>query len=418
MASQDVLVFEPSLSGHRGYYAGIQASALLELGVTVHLAVPENALELPEGAAFLGDVMPHVHHVALPPSTVGGSAISIARNRFDQLRSTIERVPVDHCYVPYADGLAQVWGMQRRPGKCIPKNIIIEGLMMRGRFAYPQQSIRERISATLSYVTMRRSGFTRLHHLDPIAFQRIGRHGSVHRLIPEIIDTDSHNDVIEARSRLGLDPSAIVITSPGAVSETKGCDRLLRAVASLPRESNVRLVLLGKHTPPLREQIERLDDDRVLSIDRFATVEEFSDLFSAADFVAACYPRHVGSSSIVLRAATAGKPVIGSNWGWIGWATDTFDLGRSCDAVDANSIREAILWLLNEQPCQTNPDLMARRRRLIDYHQTENHVAHWTDLLRERLGLAPMPKRSMGQDVMPHPQEAIRRGSQSEAVGL
>ncbi len=62
------------------------------------------------------------------------------------------------------------------------------------------------------------------------------------------------------------------------------------------------------------------------------------------DVIAAVYPQHTGSASIVIRAAAAGRPVLGSDYGWIGRTIEKHGLGLACRPSDESSILRGISW--------------------------------------------------------------------------
>ena len=387
MSPAKVLVFEPSLSGHRAHYVAVQTKELLRLGLHVSLAVPDNALEQPEGLTFLKDVLRESHVVPLQAIAKNLRTTATAKAKFTQLQATIADVKPVHCYVPYADGLAQAWGMHPRPNKAIPNDIGIEGIMMRGRFAYPGLSFKSRFASQISRLLAVRGNWTRLHQLDPLVFEYLQRSGfkrHINSLIPEIIQIPTHTDTAVARKNLNLDPHKHVIACPGGVNGSKGSGKLIDAVISI-NDSNIQLVLIGKHSTDIKTKLKVIGQHpSIISQDRFASETEFTDLFAAADTIAVCYPRHVGSASILLRAAAAGKNIIASDWGWIGWTTKKFKLGNTCDATSVESIRKAILQQ-KETAFDTEPS--GHGSSLLSFHTPENHLAHWTSFLRTQVGL-------------------------------
>lgn len=384
------LVFEPFLSGHRAHYVAVHTRALLELGAEVILAVPENAREQPEGKVFLDDVLSHVEHLPLPAISSHLTVLATAKAKLQLLRESVQRSNPHHCFVPYADGLSQAWGMMARPKALFPTDLPIEGLVMRELFAYPGLGWKRTLFAKLSSFLQRRAAWTKLHHLDPLAFQKIKNRPNAsteHCLIPDIIGSPPPLEKRIAKQRLGLDPDRYVITCPGPVRTSKGSKALMAATDMLDDAANVQLALIGKHSVELKQFAKRYaGNSKFHLVDRFATAEEFDLLFSAADMIAVCYPQHFGSASILLRAAAAGKNIIASDYGWIGWATKTFHLGEVCDANSPEAIRRLI-----ENHALQNVDHSSAQARAAEsflrYHTEKNHIGHWTRLFRQRLGM-------------------------------
>jgi hypothetical protein len=106
------------------------------------------------------------------------------------------------------------------------------------------------------------------------------------------------------------------------------------------------------------------------------------------DLVCTPYPRHVGSASIVIRAAGARRPVIGSSFGWVKWAIERFSLGRTCDVENIPALAGTL-----ESGLESAGDfvLSPKAERWVRYHTPENFALTWTVRLRQRLGLAAAP---------------------------
>ena len=390
-SSPSVLIFEPSLSGHRANYVAAQTEELLKLGADVSLAVPEDAVEQPEGKVFLSDILPQTRHIPLPMISNHLSAFAVANAKLGLLRDAVSKCRPEHCFVPYADGLSQAWGMKAKPRAIFPPEMQIEGLVMREAYAYPTNSWKKRLTATASMHCQRRAAWTCLHHLDPLGFNRTRNLKSKpekHCLIPEIIERHPSLEASDSKRQLGLDVDRYLVACPGAVNISKGSNLLIDAVLGIEESLGVQLILFGKRSKAIKEKLQGTENDsRTISIDRFASSEEFELLFSAANMIAVCYPRHVGSASILLRAAAAEKEIIASDWGWIGWATKTFNLGKTCDATSVDSIRNQIVQAVNSSRAVPQQNDTRGAKALLSYHTKENHLAHWTHNFRLRHGL-------------------------------
>ena len=395
-----VLIFEPSLSGHRAHYVAVHSMELLKLGAKLCLAIPDNAMETPEGKTFLGNVISKVDHFPLPPIGVGLSVLANARVKLTMLCDSVAHCQADHCFVPYADGVSQAWGMKIRPKNLFPNDMPIEGLVMREPFAYPNLGWKRALTARVSNLLQRRAAWTRLHHLDPLAFGKIKKHRNPPRdfLIPDIVRAPALVDKAAAKQRLGLAPDRFVVACPGPVKTSKGSKSLIQAIKEI--QEPVQLALIGKHSNEIKNYISDLKgDSRFFLVNRFATSEEFELLFSAADMIAVCYPKHFGSASILLRAVAAGKKIVASDDGWIGWATRKFQLGETCDASSPEAIRKLIVNVAKSGPTNDAEERTFAATKFLNYHSEENHLAHWTNLYRQRQGI-PEPKIVKFDDVL------------------
>ncbi len=390
---QRVLIYESLALGHRAYYTQVLAEALIASGFDVTLAMPAQEIDSPEGACTVQKLLGQlpVHSI---PSIEPTLDWKWSQRRFQQIVAVANQLQPDHLYIPSADGISQVWGSRLRPGRCFPRQTVVEGLMMRAPSAYPSVSIQQSAIKRLNTKLVMRTPWHRLHYLDPLSVKALSRTTNRKfvgrlRLLPEAIEPLSVSNRDSAREILGLRKfEGKFITCPGEVDERKGSDLLIQAFQLANLDPTVRLILLGRHSAKIRHLLaddyrQLVIDNRIISIDRFATNAEFDCLFAIADLIATPYPRHMGSSSIVIRSAHAGKKILASNWGWVGWATQNFSLGVTCDVNNVPAFAEAI-----KQGIQVpGPDLKADHQLFLQYHTLANHQSHWLALIRELTGL-------------------------------
>ena len=313
------------------------------------------------------------------------------------LRETLQTVRPDHAYIPYADGISQAWGMQRNPASFFSCDTILEGLMMRGGFAYPAANLQARIKNEISWKLQQRAGWNKVHYLDPLVLNAIKKRNPSYArsvsLIPEAIEPLTINDQSQALQLLGLEQGDPLIVCPGGVNETKGSDLLAHAVSHLPRDFSCRLLLFGKHSKYLEKLSHNFaHDKRIILKNQFASREEFDSLFTAAELVATCYPRHIGSASILIRSAAAEKKVLASDFGWIKWACENYKLGQTCQAGNVAGIRDGLIRTLQSKVDSSNESQQARKS-FVNYHTLANHTAHFTSLICKLHG-KPAPKTS------------------------
>lgn len=372
---------------------------LLSFGLDVELCCPSEELHVPEAATFLSELEGKLSIRDFPGMNSALSTLQGARVRLNVLAEVAKSSRAQTVYVPYADGLSQAWGLTIRCGSLMPSDVKFEGLMMRGTYAYPTRTFVESVKVKLSLKAQERSPWDRLHHLDAVAFAHLPSFGNLSRdrLIPEPIDAARLISKEQARTTLMLDMHETIITCPGGVSSTKGCDRLAEAMSLLDSQVDARLVLLGRHSNSVKAAVrESSHPDRILSIDRFATSHEFDCLFAAADVIAICYPRHIGSASILLRAAAYKKHIIASNWGWVGWAANEFSIGQTVDCNSIESIAEGLTRIIKLTTDHDEPVHSEKLKTFLDYHTPENHTAHWVLGICERMGISP-------PNLVPHP---------------
>jgi glycosyltransferase involved in cell wall biosynthesis len=219
------------------------------------------------------------------------------------------------------------------------------------------------------------------------------------RIMPETVQSPPLATLDDARARLSLPREGRLVGTAGVLDERKGADLLVRAFARAAASGRLRrddrLLLMGEQSPGVRRLIHDLQSnstgrERILVFDRVVTDDELAYGLAAMDVVATPYPRHIGSASIVIRAAAAGRPVLGSSYGWIGYMVPRFDLGWTTDVLDEERFAAALGEALDRSDTYA---LSAAGHRFVRYNTPENHRAAWTELIRQRLGLPPAPFR-------------------------
>jgi len=153
------------------------------------------------------------------------------------------------------------------------------------------------------------------------------------------------------------------------MDERKGIDRLVRAFAAARLRDDDRLLLAGRLSESLRRLIQAdfadlISRDRLVLMDRYLTDDELCASVTAMDLICTPYPRHVGSASIVIRAAATGRPTLGVDYGWIGFVIPRFQLGWTC-AVDA--IPDLAMALARALDQAAGFRLSAAGRRFVDF---------------------------------------------------
>ena len=182
----------------------------------------------------------------------------------------------------------------------------------------------------------------------------------------------------ETRRKWGVESERRLALFFGSLAERKGVTQTLDAVRLLSRENQTKLCLaLVGHVAPAYQDalIEQLDilkkSSRVQIVKalRFVSDTEMINLFSASDLILLPYQRHAGSSGILVRAAQAGKPVLGSNYGLIGRYIRDFGLGIEVESSRPDDIASGMSqWL--ESP-QNFPFDTIKASTFGDHHTAE-----------------------------------------------
>jgi len=195
-------------------------------------------------------------------------------------------------------------------------------------------------------------------------------------------------ETVEARRRLGLPLSGRYIASLGNLDARKGIHLLLQAFAQAKLASNDRLLLIGKPSPEIRTLINTqmgplVRDERLILIDDYVSDETFNFGMCAADVICTPYPRHIGSSGIVVRAVATGKPILASDYGWVGAVVSAFKLGTTVPVHDLGTFAEQIVKSLDNAESFR---LTEGGRRFGAFHTIQNFSTHITARIQMRLG--------------------------------
>jgi glycosyltransferase involved in cell wall biosynthesis len=392
-----LLIYEPDPSGHHFAYVRRLVDAATPLVHRTLLATTSKALASVEFKAFLSDRCGVLEARSIAHGLPLGIAASAAARAAGLLRS-IRTLRPDFVYVPYADGVTQLLALVNRfPAAYLLRRVASAALMMRGSFAYPRSSLFSSVQAEATLATLSRAPWNGIDLIDPIAYEYL-RHARPHiasriRLVPDPVEPTPNMSSREARVQLSLPTDALLVGCVGGLDERKGIHLLLQALRQTRLPDDVHLVLAGQLSPPVRQQLESLPGSclprrRIHLRDRHIPSAELQTYLVAFNLVCTPYPRHIGSASIVIRAAAACRPVLGSDFGWSGRIIPQFGLGWTCDSRFPSAIAHALERVLPLVETH-RPDHAARR--FLEFHSEANFRAMFANRIRSHLSLCPEP---------------------------
>lgn len=166
---------------------------------------------------------------------------------------------------------------------------------------------------------------------------------AVHPLPP---DRPPAVDRAQARARFGLADEAFAVLCFGLIRPYKGVDVLLEAVASLPVELPLVLLLAGEpwgaDAQVLRERLGRSDlAGRVHAKLEWIPEQEAAQWFGAADVAVLPY-RSATGSAVAAQALGAGLPVVGTRVGGIAEVVEDGSNGLLVPPEDAAALAGAL----------------------------------------------------------------------------
>lgn len=387
--SMRVLIFEPSPSGHRFTYVRRLVSAVSELAGDVIVVTSRKGAG---SAQYVEQLHPIEAAFRLDVDDCEGSVSAAA-----MLARAMRRHEPEHVYLPYADRTIQVIGALRVAGLFhAPTGCELEGVMMRGALAYQAPGVRSSIRTAAWLALTSAAPFDVIHHLDRFAIAAIRARapGLARRmqLLPDPVEVSPSVTPLEARGCLSIPTSGRLIGCVGSIDTRKGMDLLVKGFLLGKRDDDDRLLLAGEHDGALKAVIagearRAVNAGRIISIDRYLTDAEINLAIAALDVVAVPYPPgrgHSGSSSVLVHAAALGRPVLATDFGWVGRTTTELGLGTTCRVTDVPAFSRAIDLALKDASAYRPGE---RAKRFVAFSNETNFAEHITYRLRERLGL-------------------------------
>jgi len=188
-------------------------------------------------------------------------------------------------------------------------------------------------------------------------------------------------DSLAAKSKLEILPDRKVFLFYGTGARRKGLHVAVEAMLQLPPESPAFLLCAGQQNPAGKtadDLAQLVRQNRAKLLDRYVTVEEEKLCFTASDAVLLPYLNHFGTSGVLSRAMSAGKPVIVSDEQLVGRLTRERKLGFTFPSGNVSALAQTLRQMAQLSAAETNQCAAAAQR----YAQTYSRAAFRTALLR------------------------------------
>ena len=372
-----VLVFEPKYIGHYPGFASWTANAFRKAGHTVTLAVPMESRNTTE--------VEHRIHGIIDPAVEVRFCVDLplsherwvnARPEANALATAIDQFRPDHVVVPSGDfilnGLLVSPSARRavrRVGGC---DLIVHNFFQ----AYPRQGEKDTFWRMLDKLAVDFAPGMQIHTVDPFATSSDAKRLSYFRkrVLPlphPHARSDNTTSKLEARAKLGLDPTKRIVAAIGDIGARKGTNLFIDSFTAANTSPETCILLAGRVTRQTRIALNNaarlVRDGRITIRNEFLSDEEFSLSYRAADAYWAGYPRHIGIASSLLFAADRQTPAIGSDFGCVGWMIEEYGLGKTFAPTRAAMV-EALEWFDTSRELKVDSD---GRERLLSYHTLE-----------------------------------------------
>lgn len=240
----------------------------------------------------------------------------------------------------------------------------ISGIYFRPDFHYGRQpGLKARLNGWRKKLTLtaifRRHVLTNLFCLDHSAVAALNRLSTGTSVIPLPDPVKTYalepDETDELRRTLRIEPGRQVFLLFGYLDERKGIEPLLAALTTVDSTLHRRicLLLVGAIKPDYQQQI----DARIAGISpAIQIIRVFEEVkgrriqayFEVSDYVLALYQRHVGMASVVIRAAVSGKPLLASDYGYLGRLVQTEQIGLVTDSTSPLAIAQLLQQVLRQ----------------------------------------------------------------------
>lgn len=199
--------------------------------------------------------------------------------------------------------------------------------------------------------------------------------------LPDPCPPGYDGDSVEARNKLRIAAERKVFLFYGTGARRKGLHLVVEAMLRLPLESPAFLLCAGQQNPTGKtaaglEMLVR--QNRACLLNRYVTVEEEKLCFAASGAVLLPYLNHFGTSGVLSRAMSAGKPVIASDEQLLGRLTREHKLGLVFPSGNVAALAESFRRV--SQLSAHDADQLSAAARV--YAKTYSRDAFRTALLR------------------------------------
>jgi glycosyltransferase involved in cell wall biosynthesis len=399
-----VMVFEPQFVGHNLNHVMHLVTRLQELGCETHLVTSQQASESEEFASHLGHLKDsfccHALDCFESHTTSRGVSINGPRGNWSLatgLLQGISHVKPDHLYIPFGNPVANLCGVPSPLTRALRKSSLeAELVLLFGRYSYSHTGFRSHFKERLALYALDHGPWTRIHHLLPHAIRVMKAYNrSLAKrafLIPDPVEQPPALTRTDARRTLSLPEIGRYVSIVGLVDRRKGVLKLLEAmrVAQYLLEPTDRLLLAGKQTEEIQSILrgqynDLVESGRVISMNRHLSNHELWAACFASNVIATPYPNHRYSASIVIRAATAGVPVLANDIGWMGEVLREYGLGIATDTNNHDAFVKAIKATFD---LGAGFQLSDSAKAFVRFHSSQNFAKCLTARLEERMAAA------------------------------
>jgi len=299
-----------------------------------------------------GPASDRVRFIPIPPSVIDHTHQTSPLNRSFRewklaLSYAVEHRPT-HMLLMYVD-IFQLSMWLGRKAPCA-----VSGIYFRPDFHYAVRGgLKARLNVLRKKLTLRgvlsRGVLSNLFCLDHSAVPALRQMSPGVNVLPLPDPVKSYDisptELDALRTELQLDPNRKTLLLFGHLDDRKGIEPLLEAlrlVKPAVRQA-LSVVLVGSIRPDFQQLIEQKiaevpGDARIIPVFKEVRGRRIQTYFDISDYALALYQRHVGMASVIIRAAVSKKPLLSSDYGYMGHLVQTELLGLVADSTSPSAI--------------------------------------------------------------------------------
>lgn len=234
----------------------------------------------------------------------------------------------------------------------------VSGIYFRPDFHYAGSAgLKTRLNILRKKATLRgvlnRSTLTNLFCLDHSAVTLVREMNPQVKVIPLPDPVKTYtlapSELEKLRNDLRIEPNRTVFLLFGRLEERKGIEPFLEAINQLnpARQRQICFLLAGAinsdYQAEIKEKIAKSNPNiQIISVFEEIKGRQIQAYFELSDYVLTLYKRHVGMASVIIRAAVSGKPLLSSDYGYMGHLVKSEQLGTVTDSTSPVAIRHLL----------------------------------------------------------------------------
>lgn len=362
--TKTVLIFEPDASGHHPGYLYHLLTHFLTEKYDFRLAVLVNPDFVEKHPAIIKNTKAkNIEWLSTSETTFNdwknskSDVIKRAKLEWAICAEYAKNLQAIHILMMYFDHLQLACLTEQKP-PCPVSGILFRPTLVN----YPINSIKEKISYWRKYLLLKailnRKSLSTLFCLDPFAVEFIQQNWKTKKIkfLPDPVQVYPNTKSISfLKATLGIPENKKVFLIFGHLDDRKGIATVMDTFTNFSEDEakNVCLLIVG----PWDEQeklrfeqklalLQQKNSVQVIVHNHFVADEEIQSFFEVSDYILALYQKHIGMSAIMVRAASAKKPLITYYYGLMGKITAEKQLGLIIDETVQDDFLRQIKMLL------------------------------------------------------------------------